>query len=192
MPANVPAAAPGTHRDFSAATTKPLEGDLVLPRGLHVAVDEPRRIRREHLAHRRLPRHRRLSTNSAAQPSCGPNRPMAVRHLATQDTSVLIAPPGIGQDRDRLRRNRFTSHVRPHPGRPQGAGRSVARPAAQTSRLQMWSDRWRTVEDHRHHRCRTAAHTRPPRTMSMRSPPATDSSSSTNATMSPPRVLRPS
>lgn len=102
---------------FLRSYDETLEGDLVLPRGLLPPVDDPRGIRWQHTAHRRHPRSRdcsriHLHSRIAARPGGGRASARRRRHRRADRATR------VGKNRDRLRRNRFTTHIRSDPGRP--------------------------------------------------------------------------
>ena len=165
------------------ATTKPSTAISILPRGLLPLLTRPRRIGRQHTAHRRRPRpghdtQLHLRDRAATKPDHRPAATLA-RH------SVLIAPPGSGKTV--IACAAIESRRRP-PWSSSTARRSPINGAtgSEPPGVQMRPDRRWTVEDDGHPRhalLPTLARREQRRRHHRRT---TDSSSLTNVTMSPP------
>ena len=94
-------------------------------------------------------------TNSAAQPSSGPNRPTPCDTWSKRKPASYRSARH-GQDVIACAAIASRGMLNPRTGRPQGTGGPMARSLSKASRIQMRTDRRRAIQDHRRNRRRFA------------------------------------
>ena len=118
------------------------DGDLVLPRGLHPLLTELVESADSTLRidDKRVPgEHHEFTCSTPLRTA----QTTALHQLLEHDTSILIAPPGTGKTVIACAAIESRGYRHPGLGRPQSAGRSMARTDQHPPRLQMRSNRWR-------------------------------------------------